>query len=335
MNWTSHRSRRGPRSPTEPAHPRWHGALPPPAAADPAQPGAPAGHRLRATGPRTPGSRPPAAAGPPGRPGHDPGRSAGREAPSAGRPAAATSARARARSARSTVAGSNDSSNRGARTRTSPAGPTSIELPQNALPPSVPTRLTYDRNTPCSSAMLADSRSQRATLAGPGTPSSRGQAPRAGAAEDRKMICAPSRAATVPVRLCHASSHTRSAARPHRVSNARRSWPRSTNRSSSNNPYVGRNILAVDVVYDRVGVSADRRVEHAVVQRALPALVEADHDIECSACRHRVGHRRAIHGVDVAGHRARPSRASSRVRRPRRSSRSARSRGDGGCRDAD
>ena len=51
------------------------------------------------------------------------------------------------------------------------------------------------------------------------------------------------RAASVPVTECHASSHTSIAARPIGRSNARSSWPRSTKRSSSNIPYVGRKFL--------------------------------------------------------------------------------------------
>ena len=88
--------------------------------------------------------------------------------------------------------------------------------------------------------MSRASRSHRATLAGPGMASSRGHVPRAGAAEQMKIICAPSSAASVPVTLCHASSQTSIAARPHGMSKARTSCPRSTNRSSSNRPYVGR-----------------------------------------------------------------------------------------------
>ncbi len=74
-------------------------------------------------------------------------------------------------------------------------------------------------------------------------PSSRGQGPRAGAAEQMKMARAPSNASKVPVRLCQASSQMSTAQRPHGVSNAPNDWPRSTNRSSSNSPYVGRKFL--------------------------------------------------------------------------------------------
>ena len=146
------------------------------------------------------------------------------------------SARARTRSSRSTVRDTKDSSHTGARPRTSPPGPTRCDVPKKRLPPSEPTRFTKLVYTPCSSAMSRTSRSQRAALYGPAMPSSRGQMPRAGAADDTNTTWAPSRAAMVPLMECQASSHTRMAARPHGVSNARISVPRSTKRSSSKSP---------------------------------------------------------------------------------------------------
>lgn len=52
------------------------------------------------------------------------------------------SARTRAMSARFTVAVTIASSKIGARTRTSPRGPTTIDPPWNIRPPSLPTRFT-------------------------------------------------------------------------------------------------------------------------------------------------------------------------------------------------
>ncbi len=153
------------------------------------------------------------------------------------------SARTRVRSARSADTGSSASCHTGARPRTSPFGPATIDPPGNIFPPSFPVRFAKLTNTPCSSATSRIRRSHRAWLAGPGTSSSRGHAPRAGAADDTKITSAPSSAASVPLIECHASSHTSIAARPHGASNARMSCPRSTNRSSSNNPYVGRKFL--------------------------------------------------------------------------------------------
>jgi hypothetical protein len=154
------------------------------------------------------------------------------------------SARARVTSSGSSTAVTNASSHNGPRARSSPFGPSTIDAPGKIFPPSLPTRFDNTTCTPCSSAMSRASRSHRFTLAGTvGSPVSCGQAPRAGGAASRKIVCAPSSAAIVPVRLCQASSHTSSAARPQLVSNARNSRPRSTKRSSSNIPYVGRNIF--------------------------------------------------------------------------------------------
>src|SRR6185312_16265490 len=119
-------------------------------------------------------------------------------------------------------------------------GPATKAPPGNDLPASLDARLENETNTPCSSAMSRTSRSQRATLDGPGIPSSLGHDPRASAADQMKIAPAPSRASSVPVRLCQASSQMSTAQRPQGVSNARNDWPRSTNRSSSNSPYVGR-----------------------------------------------------------------------------------------------
>ena len=146
------------------------------------------------------------------------------------------SARTRTRSRRSRCAPPIAGVKIGSRSRTSPAGPTIIEPPLNILPPSLPTRFASDTTTPCSSAMSRTSRSQRATLAGPGTPSPRGQVPRAGAALEMNTTSAPCSAAMVPVSECHASSQTSIAARPHDVSNVVSSWPASTKRASSKRP---------------------------------------------------------------------------------------------------
>jgi hypothetical protein len=147
-----------------------------------------------------------------------------------------TSDLARVRSCGSSVTVMIVSSQSGAWARTSPCGPAMIDPPEKVFPPSVPTRFTRATNTPCSSAMSRASRSQRLRLAGTGPSSSRGQTPRAGDADRTKIVVAPSSAATVPVRLCHASSQISIAARPHSVSKARTSNPRSTNLSSSNSP---------------------------------------------------------------------------------------------------
>ena len=153
------------------------------------------------------------------------------------------SARAFVMSSRSTLAVSSDSSNAGAFARVSPRGPITSEPPWNMRPPSLPTRLPSVTNTPCSSAMSRISRSQRATLPGTEAPSVRSKAPRAGEADETNTTCAPSSAAINPVSECHASSHTSIAARPQGASNARIEYPRSTNRSSSKRPYVGRNVF--------------------------------------------------------------------------------------------
>ena len=146
------------------------------------------------------------------------------------------------------------------------------------------------RYTPCSSAMSRVSRSHRETLAGPGTSSVFGHAPRAGGADGTMMSCAPSSAAIVPVSECQASSQTSIAARPHGVSNARMSRPRSTNRSSSNSPYVGQEHLAMHVAHERRRL-AERDVDRAVVQLVAPHLVEAER-------RRRSAGRRRTRGAD-------------------------------------
>ena len=153
------------------------------------------------------------------------------------------SARARVTSATSMLTDRIASSHNGARPNTSPCAPDTNDPPGKTLPPSLPTSVVSATKTPCSSAISRISRSQRLVLAGPGTSSVLGHGPRAGGAAHTKMTCAPSNAAIVAVMLCQASSHTSIAARPHDVSNARTVRPRSTNRSSSNNPYVGRNTL--------------------------------------------------------------------------------------------
>ncbi len=153
------------------------------------------------------------------------------------------STRALVRSDVSSVAVMIASSHSGARSFTSPFGPAIKEPPEKLFPPSVPTSCTSATNTPCSEAISRASRSHRSMVLGPGLSSLRGVTPRAGDAEAMKITCAPSSAAIVPDRLCQASSHTSIAARPQLVSNARISKPRSTKRSSSNSPYVGRKTL--------------------------------------------------------------------------------------------
>ena len=124
--------------------------------------------------------------------------------------------------------------------RTRPSGRRRTNRPGRPFRPRCPRDSTARRTRRARRRCRGSSRSQRLTLAGPGTSSRLGHAPRAGGAAQTKMICAPSSAAIVAVRLCHASSQTSMAARPHGVSNARTSRPRSTKRSSSNRPYVGR-----------------------------------------------------------------------------------------------
>ena len=187
-------------------------------------------------------------------------------------------ARARRRDRRS-PRGSRLVPQRGARRATSPVGPATNDPPGKTLPPSLPTRLASETNTPCSSAMSRISRSQRLTLAGPGTSSRFGHGPRAGGAAQTKMICAPSSAAIVAVRLCHASSQTSIAARPHGVSNARTSRPRSTKRSSSNSPYVGRKTLRWTCADLRLA-RAECDVHRTVVQLVVPDFVEAERHVE-------------------------------------------------------
>ena len=175
------------------------------------------------------------------------------------------SALARVTSSRFTSAVTIASSNSGPRTRISPCGLKTSEPPGNPLPPSNPTRLAYATYTPCSSANPRTVRSQRTTLAGRRLPSGSPPVPRAGDALGRMISCAPSNAARVPVSECQASSQIRIAARPQRVSNARTSWPRSTKRSSSNTPYVGRNTLRwTCVMPDEAGP------DEALPKEALP-----------------------------------------------------------------
>ena len=95
------------------------------------------------------------------------------------------------RPARSSVAVTIASSHAGPRARTSPLGPHTVDMPGNTLPPSLPARLESTANTPCSSASSRMSRSHRLELAGPGTPSPRGHAPRAGAALHTNITWAP------------------------------------------------------------------------------------------------------------------------------------------------
>ena len=121
-----------------------------------------------------------------------------------------------------------------------PSGRRPAHRPGNCLPPSLPTRFASATIHAVLVGDVAHEPLPPATRWPARAPSSvLGHAPRAGGAEQTKMICAPSSAAIVPVSECHASSQTSIAARPHGVSNARMSRPRSTNRSSSNSPYVG------------------------------------------------------------------------------------------------
>ena len=111
-----------------------------------------------------------------------------------------------------------------------------MDPPGKALPPSKPTSCARATYTPCSPAMSWTMRLQRARLAGRPVPSSPGTGPRAGLALGTMMSWAPSRAASMGVKECQASSQMRIAARPQDVSKACTLRPDSTNRSSSNTP---------------------------------------------------------------------------------------------------
>ena len=74
------------------------------------------------------------------------------------------------------------SSQSGPRARTSPFGPATHRRAGKLLAALAADEIVSATYTPCSSAMSRMSRSQRLTLAGPGTPSDLGHAPRAGGA---------------------------------------------------------------------------------------------------------------------------------------------------------
>ena len=186
------------------------------------------------------------------------------------------SARARVTSARSTVAERIASSHSGARPRTSPFGPATQRAAREHLSAFAPDQV---RQRDVDAVLVRDlanqpippadaRRSGNVVRFGPESARRRRRAARTRSARRRARRSSPSCCATRPRKPAMPPDPRACRTPGHRV-------PRSTNRSSSNSPYVGRKTLRWTCAIARLA-PAERDVHRAVVQLVVPDLVEAD-----------------------------------------------------------